>query len=131
MIRFKTIDYMIQILMITLAVLGSLSFRDESVFLMSYFIVGGWQILSVLVHFFYPVPFKTTMRKIYLVMLVLMLVILGIIAVTSPDGGIYALFGLLIVSPLLAIYYLVTCYRETAALKKIQGVGAEAVQPNP
>lgn len=114
---FKLMDCFVQATLIGLAlVLGPRQYRtgaDED-FLIWYFLVGGWQVLSVIVHFlFYRPVTKSLLRRIYLITLALVTVIL----VTSAVGFVIeALFGLLFFSPVMALYYLVTCMIETKRL---------------
>lgn len=117
---FKTMDYIIQaMLIITGLVIGlqAKRFLDDEAFFLGYFLVGGWQLISVIVHFFYKAPYKTRSRKIYLI--TLGIVILALLISLPTDGIIITLFGLLFFSPLMAAYYLVTCIRETKELSLI------------
>ena len=123
----KKADCIIQGLLIVAGLIMALTAErvlDDEQFFVAYFIVGGWQILSVIVHFFYKAPYNTRMRKIYLISLGIVLLIMGLSIPT--DGIIIALLGLLFVSPVMAIYYLITCIKETQALQ----VAAEALPAN-
>jgi hypothetical protein len=114
----KKADYIIQIVLIVAGLILGLTAKrvlDDEQFFIGYFAVGGWQVLSVIVHFFYKAPYNIRMRKIYLITLGIVLLILGLSIPT--DGIIVALVGLLFFSPVMAIYYLVTCIRETQALE--------------
>jgi len=114
----KAADCIIQgLLIITGFVLGFAAGDLNETLFIGYFLVGGWQVLSVIVHFFYKPPYNTRLRKIYLIILglVLLIVVLSI----PMQGIIFVLLGLLFVSPVMAIYYLVTCFKETQALKPI------------
>jgi hypothetical protein len=116
----KKADYIIQIVLIIAGlVLGLTAKRvlDDEQFFIGYFTVGGWQVLSAIAHFFYKAPYNTRMRKIYLIALGIVLLIMGISIPT--DGIIVALVGLLFFSPVMAIYYLITCIRETQALEAL------------
>lgn len=116
----KKADYIIQGLLIVAGLILALTAErvlDDEQFFIGYFTVGGWQMLSVIVHFFYKAPYNTRMRKIYLIALGIVLLITGLSIPT--DGIIMVLVGLLILSPLMAIYYLITCIRETQALEAL------------
>ncbi len=123
---FKSIDNIIQLLLIAGAFILNLFSRggllDSVYFFPSYFVVGGWQVLSVIIHFFFRPPYPTTMRKIYLVALALVFVVtLGSIPL---KGILMVLMGLLFVTPVMAIYYLVTCMVETKRLKQSMATGS-------
>lgn len=112
--NLKTADYVIQlILIISAVILGILNYIKPSgadyIFL-GYFVVGGWQIMSVIIHLFYPPSRKSKLRKIYLIFLAIVLGLVGLGLFINP---ILFLFGLLIVSPMLALLYVVACIRET------------------
>lgn len=117
---FKKIDCVIQGILIVLGLVMGVSSRrmfDDTAFFAGYFLVGGWQLLSVIVHFFYEAPYEKIMRKIYLITLGVVIVAL---LVSIPTGGIIVtLFGLLFFSPVMAVYYLITCIKETQKLSLI------------
>jgi hypothetical protein len=116
----KKADCIIQGLLIVAGLIMALTARrvlDDEQFFVAYFMVGGWQVLSVIVHFFYKAPYNIRMRKIYLISLGIVLLIMGL-SIPS-DGIIIALLGLLFVSPVMAIYYLITCIKETQALQVV------------
>ena len=118
---FKMIDCFLQAVLIGLAlVLGLRQYGKGDDFFLWYFLVGGWQVLSVIVHFFSYTPVqKSLLRRIYLITLALVIVIL---VVSTAGFVIEALFGLLFFSPLMAIYYLVTCIIETKRLREATAV---------
>lgn len=126
---FKLIDCFLQAVLIGLAlILGPRQYRtggDEE-FLTWYFLVGGLQVFSVIVHFlFYRPEHKSLLRRIYLITLLIVIVVL----VVSIGGFVIeAMFGLLFFSPLMAIWYLVTCIIETKRLR--EATAAPPVQEN-
>jgi amino acid transporter len=114
---FKTVDYVGQILL--LLVSGSVALSTDfdmlgSPALNMYLVVGGWQVLSVIIHFFISKAYKLPLRKWYHILLILT-VLIGIVMVFN-DNAIPFFFGMLFWSPLLAILYLVCCYKETMKL---------------
>lgn len=113
---FKRIDCVLQAVLIVLGIGMAIASGEilSELFFAAYFIVGGWQVLSAIVHLFYRAPYKTKMRKGYLISLGL--VILMLLLCLPGENIISGLLVLLIVSPLMAIFYLVTCIRETKAL---------------
>lgn len=113
MLMFKKVDWVVQATLIggTL-LLMALSPRSRSGFFYFYFVVGGWQLLSVLVHLLSNVKFRNILRTIYLRTLCVVLG-LGILSLIISNMSIYFFLALLYISPLMAILYLATCYRET------------------
>ncbi|WP_315820571.1 hypothetical protein [Paraflavitalea speifideaquila] len=67
------------------------------------------------------------MRKIYLILLGVLILAL-LISIPTGDGILMMLFVLLIISPVLALYYLITCINETQKLSQIM---AQSVTVNP
>ncbi|AXY77506.1 hypothetical protein D3H65_27525 [Paraflavitalea soli] len=125
---FKSIDCAIQGVLIVLGFMMGLwsgEMLSDMTFFTGYFLVGGWQLISVIVHFFYDPPYKTLMRRIYLY--TLGVVILALVVSLPADGIITMLFVLLFFSPIMAVYYLITCIRETQQLSLIM---AQAVNPD-
>jgi hypothetical protein len=111
----KTIDFRAQLLLIIAGVLFCAINLNS--FYVSYFIVGGWQVLSCLTHFFLPHFYPYSGRKIYLLVL-LLLAMLGIIALLSPAFILPYLFILLFISPLMAIWYCFISYKEVKLLQQ-------------
>ncbi len=116
---FKTIDCLVQLLLI----LGALFFNliiaknafDEG-FFMSYVLIGSWQIISLIVHFFFPAEYKIGLRRVYSILLLLTAIVF---LVGLFDSGLLIgiLYVLLFWSPILAILYLITClveYKKTS-----------------
>jgi len=119
MIRFKKIDVIIQICLITAAILINLIRQSDilsELFLSGYLIVGGWQLISAIIHFIRPIPVKLTVRRIYLILLGFT-VLIGLITAVTSDAILMFFLGLLFFSPLLAILYLVTCIKENEKMK--------------
>jgi len=118
---FKTADWIFQLSLIVSGLL-LMVFRRRIYFadpISGYMVVGGWQIASVIVHFFFPATVKIRMRKVYLILLGLTMLI-GTISLTMGDDYVFGfLIGLLFWSPVLAVIYLVTCIMETKKLKAI------------
>lgn len=114
----KTLDYVIQLGLIIgsvlYAILSVTKFVSGDKAFFAYFIVGGWQIMSVVAHLLYSPSYKSKLRKIYLIILAIVFVILLVSYSLQNDNIMLAtLFGLLIVSPFQAILYVITCIRET------------------
>ena len=97
---------------------------DDVNFFLCYFVVGGWQIFSVLVHLVTEGLKLSKMRKIYLISLV---IVIGILVISLPgEVIIFSLMGLLFVAPVMAVFYLVTCYRELQTYRQAGTMHMEA-----
>ena len=109
---YKLIDFWIQVILIS----GSLiyCFLDPSFLLYAYFLVGGWQLLSCLFHAIYKGHYYEAGDRKYYLKALLWVFILGI--VTIPVWLLYG-FGLLFISPLLALWYTFICYHENKLLE--------------
>lgn len=119
---FKTIDYYVQLVFIIAALMINLFLLTAGqtsidVVLGSYFLVGGWQVCSVIANFMIRAEYKVNLRKWYLVLLLLTAVI-GALCLVDSNTSIFFLFALFIWSPVLAILYLVTSYRELKLLQQ-------------
>ena len=100
--KFKIIDLYTSIILITGFTVCWLIRKDDSFFL-AYFVVGGWQVVSMLVHaynrcFTYKKGSRYIYHRITLVSLV-----------TMPFGSFWIL---LFAAPFMAIYYTCLCYHE-------------------
>lgn len=117
---FKTIDWIGQLLLIIIGALLAL-FRKADIlsadFTAAYLLVGGWQMLSMLVHLFLPAAVKIKARNWYLILLALTVATGVVFGLADDEALLGYFFVLLFWTPLLAIFYLVICYRET---KQIQ-----------
>jgi hypothetical protein len=107
---FKLIDYWLQITAISLSLL--LFVAGIIPFYYAYFIVGGIQLLSMLVHeaahFF--VSAHTARRKYHnIAYIIVACMILG----TWIAPFLYIFFPMFFLAPFMAAYYLRMCYKET------------------
>lgn len=100
--KFKTIDLFINISLIIGFAVYWLINQDDSFFL-AYFIVGAWQVISMLFHSYNKCfTYKKGSRYIYHRVTLVSLV-------TMPLGSFWIL---LYTAPLMAIYYTYLCYHE-------------------
>ena len=105
--QFKILDFWINIGLIissfTISMLeGGEDFLHNG-FLIGYFIVGGWQVISMVVHTYNRCfTYKWGARYIYHW--------ITLIAVVTIPGSFWVLF---IAAPFMAIFYIWLCYRET------------------
>lgn len=118
---FKKIDWIMQLVMISLAVLLSVRFKANflgETFMYSYILVGSWQLISVLIHFFFPPAAKSRARKIYLILLCVSVATGVVIGITNESNLIGFMYVMLFWTPLLALLYLGTCIYESRMLEK-------------
>ena len=102
MLRTKKIDAIGQVLLIAGFVLGSLISR--SLVFAGYFIVGGWQLVSMFVHMSAASKMPLHTARNFYQKIILALAIIGVAALTTGTI-LYFLIALLYGSPLLAVWY--------------------------
>lgn len=107
--KFKVFDVWFNVgLIISFAIIniieGVSNFLSNN-FLLGYFIVGGWQIVSMIIHLINKryLIFNYTSRVVYN-----WITLIAIISI--PFGGFWILF---FTAPFMAIFYTLLCYRET------------------
>ncbi len=111
---YKELDLWIQVVLILVCTIYPLI--DRSFLFSSYFIVGGWQLISSLVHEFLRKLYFPAHNRRYYYRTLFWLLVAGILCWLTPLILLYGML-LLIISPLLAIWYLHICYTETRVLK--------------
>ena len=100
--KLKTFDLFINITLIAGFAIYWLV-RQDSSFMTAYFVVGGWQVISMLFHWYNRCfTYKGSSRTIYNWITLISIV-------TMPLGAIWIL---LYTAPLMAIYYTYICYYE-------------------
>lgn len=109
----KLIDFGGQVVLIA-ASLFLLAMGSEFAYF-GYFIVGGWQLLSSVAHGLLKDKYFAAKGRRYYLQTLFWVFILGIISI--PVWIFYG-FGLLIVSPFLAIWYATICYNENELLEQ-------------
>ncbi len=122
--KFKKIDCIVQAVLLLVALCWNLvginrgSFLGNEPFIIPYFTIGGWQLMSALVHAIKPMYNKKIPRRIYL--FVLLTVVAGtILAYFQGDAVLMFFYVLLYLTPGMAIYYFVLCIAETRAIKNV------------
>lgn len=119
---FKIVDCIGQILLIVGAVVYNvlpygysdvLGFNDY--FIWSYLLVGTWQIISLIIHFFIPAEYKVRLRRVYSFLLLITAAIF-LVGLVDVSFLLYLMVGLLYWSPVLAILYVVTSLLELRKL---------------
>jgi hypothetical protein len=100
--KFKKIDVWISFLLITAFAIATIIKRDNT-FIIGYFAVGGWQIISMLMHAYcHSFTEKRGIRRNYHW-------ITFIFLITMPVGSFLIL---LFLAPFMAVFYTWLCYDE-------------------
>ncbi|MBS1495261.1 MAG: hypothetical protein JSU03_01415 [Bacteroidetes bacterium] len=110
--NFKFFDTWMSIILITVFLIASVINMDET-FIYGYFVVGGWQIISMVIHAINGwFTAKGSIRILYhwVVAIVIALTILGLLVYPILY---LMLFILLFAAPIMAIVYTTICYDET------------------
>ena len=117
---FKLIDLFIQGVLLLVAVVFGITNESVNWALYFYLGVGLWQLISMSFHYFFIPPTIFQQDRNLHGKLVLLTLMLGMLLFIPVLFEIYAmivplyvyLFGLLILSPLLAIFYFAICWKE-------------------
>lgn len=117
--KFKIADFWISAVLVPACVLfGIIAMNDKSIY--AYFIVGGWQVISMTTHWvnkwFANADWRRSYYHKFVLTLAAILVLVAVLAGFEENFFIIliaVLFILLIVSPLMAVYYTFLCYEET------------------
>ena len=117
--RFKVADFWMSVLLIGGFVIFGLITRDQR-FCYGYFIVGGWQVISMAVHWYNRWFTRENQRRKFYHRFVLMLSI-GILLVSGASQLsdyffvpiLLFLYLMLFIAPLMAVFYAGICYEET------------------
>lgn len=105
--QFKEWDFGISVgLIIFFAVAGIVDNKGglNNNLITGYFVVGGWQIISMIVHIITVHFTRRWSRRFYYQWISLIAV------VTIPAGSVWVLYSL---APFMAVYYTYMCYNET------------------
>ena len=110
--RFKKIDFEISVILIIVCTAFAF-YKQGTSFFIAYFLVGGWQLISILVHY-YKNWFceKGTKRRNYQTAIIAIFICAAVGFVIYPLLILVA-FGVLFGAPVMAIYYTWICYEET------------------
>lgn len=116
MLRFKQFDWIFQAMLIVIFIAFNVITKKDILstsFFAMYFTVGGWQLISVIIHFFLPAESKLPVRKPYMLMTALTIVVSTIMVLLEPDGLIQYMVFILFWTAGLAFIYLYICIKET------------------
>ena len=109
--KFKQTDVLISGVLI-IASLGWAFTTYDDRFFVGYFVVGGWQVISMLVHAFMGWFSERGSKRFNYQVTVLVIIIIALLGfVVYPLLIIY--FPLLFLSPFMALWYTWLCYNET------------------
>lgn len=110
--NWKTADVIGQVLFGILPLLLGLTSMLRAGFVTSLFALGGWQLLSFLVHLVLKgAAWKSKARLVYATLLVGLL-LFGLIAITSEDILMPFLYSALVAGPVLGIFYFIVSLTE-------------------
>ena len=114
--KFKEADIAISILLIVVFITFSLAKRDYT-FLIRYSMVGGWQLISIVIHLYNAWFTQKRSQRYYYTWAVFIIIIIAV-----SGFAIYPLLlifcFLLFASPFMALYYIWICYREIKQLNQ-------------
>ena len=106
--KFKEVDTWISIILITGFAIATITNRDYT-FLLGYFVVGAWQVISMLVHVYYhSFTQKGGIRRNYNWITLISLI-------TMPIGSFWIL---LFTAPFMAVFYTWLCYDEVRKMNQ-------------
>ncbi|PZR26021.1 MAG: hypothetical protein DI535_15825 [Citrobacter freundii] len=114
--RFKAIDLRIQIFLVPLFTI--IAIIDQGYFFTAYIVVGSWQMLSALLHLWlgqHNIALKA--RRSYTIAAFSSLILMLLFFTLGTTTFIYYGAFMLIVSPMLAIWYIYICYEENKRLE--------------
>ncbi len=115
MLVFKKIDLWISVISIfVFTVLGVIC--NDATFLVGYFSVGGWQVMSMLVHHFNnSFTNKGSLRHNYHYFTLVAVLLMLSTPLLKVTGIVFII--LLFAAPFLAVYYSTICFKELKVLE--------------
>ncbi|MBC7851298.1 MAG: hypothetical protein H7Y31_16260 [Chitinophagaceae bacterium] len=126
--KFKKIDVSISILLFFIGVAVNVfdfipGFGKLDLLIPAYFVLGGWQMISILVHFSFPKRIKHPSRQIYNWLLVGTGVSVLLAWIVISEFIIWYLFFVLIWTIFLAIFYTWICVLENNRMVECEALG--------
>lgn len=118
---FKTLDLTIQAVLILAALIVDLIWQHSGSIIVSYLVVGGWQIMSMVVHWVEHYDLRRWSHRTVHTASMVALVLLAILGIMHSQLIILLLMGLLVGAPLLAIWYFLLCFLELKQLNRRDG----------
>lgn len=108
--QFKVFDVSLSILLIIICCIYALV--NTKYLMVGYFVVGGWQLISMVIHAINKWFTKRSSARYVYQTVVLVIICLGFTGILVPQVLMAMLFLLVFVSPFMAIYYTWLCYHE-------------------
>ena len=109
--QFKIIDFWINVGLIIGSIIYTVNEGGES-FFVGYFVVGGWQVISMLTHFFNKWLCEAgTKRKNYH-LYVLVIFITAFVGLAIDSLIVLLMYLLLFTAPIMAVFYTWLCFHE-------------------
>ncbi len=106
--KFKQIDSWISVFLIVAFAIATIINQDYA-FLLGYFVVGAWQVISMLVHAYHRIfTYKGGTRYVYHWITLISLV-------TMPVGSYWIL---LFTAPFMAVFYMWLCFEEVRKMNQ-------------
>ena len=114
--RFKKTDLIISIALIIVCTIVSLV-KNDVTFIYSYFIVGGWQVISMVVHAVNGwFTRKKSMRVIYHWTVIIIFIAASLTFIVPQFFFIF--YIMLFAAPVMALCYTGICYREVREIRE-------------
>ncbi|MBI3719297.1 MAG: hypothetical protein HY252_11995 [Sphingobacteriales bacterium] len=113
---FKLYDLLASIALIIIFLVISLFQRDYS-FLIGYFVIGAWQLISMIIHIYYNWFTQKGGKRYYYSCTVFIIIVITVLGfVIYPFLLIFYL--MLFAAPFMAVYYAWICYKEVIILRR-------------
>ena len=109
--QFKIIDFWVSIILIVIIFFVSV-IKNDIFFITGYFIVGGWQLLSMAIHFIKKWFCKKGSQRNNYHFAIFLILLYSCIGFVEKDALFPLMVILLITAPFQAIYYCWLCWNE-------------------
>lgn len=108
---FKKIDLWISVILIIFFTTINL-IRPNDSFIIGYFVVGGWQVISMLVHTLNGWFCANGSKRYNYHWIVVITIILGLLGIAIYPVFLFIFLPLLFIAPVMAVWYTWICYQE-------------------
>jgi len=120
--KIKIADLGIQVLLFLTGLAVFLFTNEEQLYFYFYYLLGSWQILSLIIHHIDNRGLQFFQKRRIFGQAIVWVIVTGAVSllllILKSPVIIFYLFGLLLFSPFLAIWYMSICYREILQLRK-------------
>lgn len=117
MIFLKKIDAIVQVLMVVFVLIMSTMF-DNSWWMLGYFLLGGWQLMSTIITRLFARHLPSVFQRDYYIKTLLVLVALALLLFAIPSFTFFYLYALLFIGPVLAVWYIIITWQELLMWQK-------------